>query len=73
MKKSENALPSAARTLPESLRSPVVLSDPDGVDEAIASRAVNPGSGSSGTQVKFPFSSTSATRISRMCPPGTGS
>ena len=38
MKKSENALPSAARTLPESLRSPVVLSDPDGVDEAIASR-----------------------------------
>ena len=38
MKTSETALPSAFRTLPESLRSPVVLSDPDGIDAAIASR-----------------------------------
>lgn len=38
MKTSETALPSAVRTLPESLRNPVVLSDPDGIDAAIASR-----------------------------------
>ena len=38
MKTSETALPSAFRTLPESLRTPVVLSDPDGIDAAIASR-----------------------------------
>ena len=38
MKTSSTALPSAVRTLPESLRNPVVLSDPDGIDAAIASR-----------------------------------